>query len=191
MIKRVQLGTSLIEVLVSLLVLSLGVIGAASMQLSALRTTQQSGYQTLAIELAAELANSIRVHSSGKGNGNNPFLNVDYSALRDGEPSRPNKLCYGVKSNCNSTELAAFHIYELEKRLNSAFPTAHLRVCRDASPWDVQASAYKWECTESDAAALPLVIKLGWAPRNPEDHDTASRSATRPYVVLTVMPAAV
>src|SRR5690606_15894095 len=53
-------GFSLIEVLVAVFVLAVGVIGAAGMQLAALRTTQQSSFQTRALHLAAEMADYMR-----------------------------------------------------------------------------------------------------------------------------------
>lgn len=182
----------MVETLISLFILSLGVIGAAAMQLAALRTTQQSGFQTAAVELAAELADSMRTHPAAKlGGSANPFLKIDYSAQRDGEPAMPDKLCYGTRSVCNHDELALFDIYELEKRLKLALPEGRLRVCKDAFPWDDGTSAYKWECTEPSSGAAAIVIKLGWMSRNAEDRaEHTSGNDFRPSVVLTVMPSA-
>ena len=54
-------GFSLIEVLISVFVLAVGVIGAAGMQLTALRTTQQSVFQTKALHLATEMLSLIHI----------------------------------------------------------------------------------------------------------------------------------
>lgn len=167
----------------------IGVIGAASMQLTALRTTQQSGYQTVAVELASELANSIRMRPvATQAATENLYLKIDYSS-RDGEPIKPAKLCYGVTADCTHEELTRFDIYEIEKRLKIVLPQGRIRVCKDAFPWDPSAHAYKWECSEAGAAATPIVIKLGWKPRNPEDGDIGPNSVPRPNVVLMVMSA--
>jgi prepilin-type N-terminal cleavage/methylation domain-containing protein len=60
MISTQAKGFSLVEVLIAVFVLALGVIGAAGLQLAAVRTSQQSGYQTIAVELANELADKMR-----------------------------------------------------------------------------------------------------------------------------------
>ena len=48
-------GFALGEVLIAILVLGLGVIRAAALQLTAMRTTQQSAFQTAALQLAVEM----------------------------------------------------------------------------------------------------------------------------------------
>src|SRR5690606_29049477 len=75
-------GFSLIEVLVAVFVLAVGVIGAAGMQLAALRTSQQSSFQTRALHLAAEMADVMRanVGQMKRADAANPYLHVDYRA---------------------------------------------------------------------------------------------------------------
>ncbi|NQZ31613.1 MAG: type IV pilus modification protein PilV [Oceanospirillaceae bacterium] len=61
---KMQRGTSLIEVLVTVLVISVGLLGMASLQLSAI-ALNQSAYQRLqAVNLAYEIADSIFVNST-------------------------------------------------------------------------------------------------------------------------------
>src|SRR5690242_4814137 len=104
--KLMQTGFALTEVLVAVLVLALGVIGAAGMQLSALRAHQQSGMQTAAIELATEMADKMRASKTllAHSDDGNPYLKVDYQAGL-GAPIVPSKFCYGA-SDCSSDDLA-------------------------------------------------------------------------------------
>ena len=53
----------MIEVMIAILVLALGVVGAASMQLIALQVARQSSFQTTALYLALQMADSIRIHT--------------------------------------------------------------------------------------------------------------------------------
>jgi type IV pilus assembly protein PilV len=186
MIKLEQMGFSLIEVLVSVFVLALGVIGVASMQLTALRTSQQSALQTIALELAAEMADKMRANDiqMRHADGQNPFLNVDYRSA-SGAPAFPDPMCYG-HANCGGAELAAFDIYEWEKRLKSALPSSRAVICRDSKPWDSGIKSLKWEC---DNVTGSIVIKIGWQAKNPDGSFTVEEDRPFPPILaLIVMP---
>lgn len=62
-IKRQQ-GIGLLEVLVALLVLSIGVLGAVMLQLSALRYTASAAYTTQASFLAYDMLDRMRANST-------------------------------------------------------------------------------------------------------------------------------
>lgn len=180
-------GFSMIEVLISILVLALGVIGAAGMQLSALRTTHQSSLQTTALQLAADMADRMRANDSQmrQPDKDNPFLAVNYRSATDDAPEEPSKLCYA--DACDSDELASFDIYEWEKRIKAELPSGRVRICRDASPWDETKKALSWSC--SGDASASLVIKLGWQGKNPDG--SLIKDADKdfpPAVALTVEP---
>jgi type IV pilus assembly protein PilV len=185
-----QAGFSMAEVLISIVVLSIGGIGAASMQLIALRTTQQSGFQTTAVQMASELADKMRLYSGTMmSDEENPFLKIDYASYGNEEPAPPNKLCYGKKADCNGSDLARFDIYELEKRLKTMLPGGRIRVCKDSFPWNADTRAYKWACTDSASPTSALVIKLGWRKKNSEENSAADVHGDfqlNPSVVLTV-----
>jgi len=157
----------MIEVLVSILVLSIGVVGAAGMQLAAFRTTQQSGYQTMALQLAADIADAVRTNAMHVARGRDVlhFVDIDYRSSIDTDPPRP-KLCYATP--CGPAEFADFQLYEWKLRMKSAFPGARLRICRDSMPWDGVRRSFRWECNGGDSFAAPIVIKLGWPAKNPD-----------------------
>lgn len=161
-------GFSLVEVLVSILVLAIGVIGTAGMQLAAARTTQQSALQTVALELASEMSDKIRANDRlSNSSVVGTYLSVDYDSGRQGNPAPPSKLCFGM--DCDSHEIAAFDIYEWEKRIGSELPGGRVRICRDAHPWSEARRSLKWDCAaeESDGSA-PIVVKVGWQSKNPD-----------------------
>lgn len=182
-------GYSLIEVLVAVLVLALGVIGTAGMQLTALRTTQQSSFQTAAVQLAVEIADRMRANESQMklGSGMNPYLDVDYWATTHGAPPPSGKHCYN--DHCSGAELALFDIYEWQKRVYADLPGGRVVICRDAEPWDAAMGAFTWACKSAPVDGGSIVIKVGWQEKAADG--TLVRTAGKefaPSVALTVQP---
>jgi type IV pilus assembly protein PilV len=179
-------GFSLMEVLVAVFVLALGVIGVAGMQLAAVRTTQQSRFQSNAIQIASEMADKMRANAGQMklADGDNPFLSVSYASTGDTAPGAPDKQCYAAK--CSASELASFDIYDLQKRVKALLPSGRVAVCRDSAPWDADAGAFKWNCDANDKG--PVVIKLGWQEKTPDGALVNPDQQMRPGVVLTVLP---
>ena len=105
-------GFTLFEVLISVLVLAIGLISAAALQLSAIRTTQQSSIQTAAMALAADMSDRMRNNDvvMGLPDGSNPYLRVDFTA--DQSLNAPAVFCNASQANCSAAELAEFEIYE-------------------------------------------------------------------------------
>ncbi len=177
----------MIEVLISAFVLALGVIGAAGMQLAALRTSQQSAFQTTALELAVEIADKMRANDSQMRRPDNPFLKVNFNSAGGTGSSTSGSLCYSKGANCGAEALAQFDIHEWENRVRASLPGARAVICRDASPWNNGVGALAWACTESPGASL--VVKLGWQPKNPDDSlVTDDAKQFPPSVALIVEP---
>jgi type IV pilus assembly protein PilV len=169
--KSDQIGFTLIEVLISVFVLALGVIGVAGMQLIALRTSQQSAIQSVAAQLATEMADRMRANPEQMklGDSDNPYLkpeNVIYNSAVDTGPAAPVKMCYTAAKNCSSAELAEFDIYEWKNRIKAALPGGRVAICRDAAPWDSVTGALGWACNGGSGTAM--VIKIGWQGKNPD-----------------------
>lgn len=174
-------GFSLIEVLVSLLVLAIGVIGAAGMQLAAARTAQQSAFQTFALQLASEMADAMR---AGGGQLESMWP-MDYSSANDGEPVTPARFCY--VDSCNAQEFVKFQLYEWKKRVKTGLPAGRVLVCHDATPWDSARRSLSWSCEGGAGEDAPLVVKLGWQAKNPDGSLVKDAgSSFPPNVVLTV-----
>lgn len=64
---RRQLGVSLVEVLVAVLVLAIGVLGAAQLQLSALRYNAGAAHATQASFIAYDMLDRLRANASNLG----------------------------------------------------------------------------------------------------------------------------
>lgn len=184
-----EYGFSLIEVLISVFVLVVGVIGALGMHMHALRTAQQSSYQTRALHLAADMADAMRanVEQMRLDDHLNPYLQVDYQSSTSSR-SVNTFACYGASGRCDSQELAKFEIAQLQQHIDADFPSGRVRICRDASPWNEVIQRYEWDCASASNASMlaPLVIKIGWHEKI-FNHKTAQDDvAVAPMLLLAV-----
>ena len=191
-------GFTLIEVLISILVLAIGMFGAAALQLSAMRTTQQSAMHTAALALASEIADRMRMNTKAMkaADADNLFLKIDFSAITSTiDPAtgvaapttvdEPAKYC-NLDVVCDADELARFDIYEWKKRLQALLPTGRAVVCRDTNAWDGLASRYKWACSGSTA---PITVKIGWQGKNADGSvEKLANGSFAPQVALIVAP---
>lgn len=93
-----QRGQTLIEVLVTVIVMSLGMLGMAGLQVSALQGNHQAHLDTVAANQIQDMAARIRANPAG--------VNTDsYDALGTSIPT-PGKNCYSA--SCTPGELAVF-----------------------------------------------------------------------------------
>jgi len=73
---RAQAGMTLIEVLVTLVLISVGLLGVAALQLTSLKSTQESYVRSQAAMLAADMLDRMRSNQNG-------FLAGDYDMASD------------------------------------------------------------------------------------------------------------
>lgn len=93
-----QRGQTLIEVLVTVVVMSLGMLGMAGLQVQALQGNQQAHLDTVAANQVQDMAARIRANPAG-------VTTNSYDALGASIPT-PGKNCYS--QSCTPGELAVF-----------------------------------------------------------------------------------
>ncbi len=176
--RRPIAGFTMLEVLVAVLLLAVGLVGALAMQAHAMRSRQEAALQSEALQAAAALADRIRANAAQSS----AYLGFELDAAGGslGEaPDAPDANCAGAP--CDPVALAQHELLEFRRQLVSALPSAHALVCRDALAGQLQ-----WTCT--GGAEAPIVIKIGWRSRGGGGASTASA----PGVALpVVLPAAV
>lgn len=138
--KKAIRGFTLIEVLVAVLILATGATGVAAMQLHALRAARESGLQSDALQLAADLSELVRIYGDAEL--------FDYDAAGDTAPSALSA-CTG-----RACEFAAW-----KQRMRNVLPRPRAVLCRDSAP--ASGDALRWTC--DGATPAPLVIKIGWS----------------------------
>jgi type IV pilus assembly protein PilV len=112
--KQRQAGFSMIEALVAVLVLSFGLLALAGFQLRVLVDSASASSQSIAVQLAGDIADRIR---SNLAAGANPYV-ADWSAAGATEA----KSCTGAGVSCNATELAANDLWKWKRAVADALP---------------------------------------------------------------------
>lgn len=89
-------GFTLLEVLVAVLLLSIGLLGLASLQAWGLRATGNATYRSQATMLANEMIERVRANQTGAGQYN--FTSGSCNAVQR---------CFGPSVECSSEQMAA------------------------------------------------------------------------------------
>ena len=174
-------GFSLIEVLISVLVLTVGLIGAAMMQLHAFRTTEQSNFHDTAVTLAMQIADEIRANYIEMNKGSpNPVFSIIYAAP-DYIPPTPTN-CY--TGSCQPDQMAQQNLLEWQRRVQAVLPGGRLEICRDSAPVNANGD-FVWCGSSAAPASGPIAIKVGWSGKDP---GTVSSSPTPPPATAIAPP---
>jgi type IV pilus assembly protein PilV len=108
-------GFTLIEVLVSLVILSIGLLGIAKLMLFSSRSNDSAYLRSQATELAYEILDNMRANRLEAINGT--YITAKGATATTAAP--PAAICTGAVV-CNTTQLAAYDVYEWLLRLNTA-----------------------------------------------------------------------
>lgn len=174
-------GFSLVEILVSVVVLSMGLLGAIGMLLASVRSGNDAATFTAALNLARELSEKARMNHrvAAKHDASNAYLVEDWragtasDAPAAGAPCAVAGAVAGSVSGmgCTPADLAAWDMREWKRRIAKALPDARLSVCFDETPWHAAAAEYTWACSKTGSI---MVVKLGWTPRSGASEPGAS-----------------
>jgi len=167
--RRPVAGYSMVEVLVVVLLLAVGLVGALAMQARAMRTRQESAMLTEALQAAATLADHIRANSAQSS----AYLGFAFDASAQAVPNAAAD-CAGAP--CDAGALAQRDLGEFRQHLQAALPAARAVTCRDSAA--EAGGRLQWPC--SGEAGAPIVIKIGWRSRTPGE------AAVEPIVALPV-----
>ena len=177
-------GFTLLEVLISLLVLALGVLGVLALLFSSMRVARQVDAESVALHLAIDIADQLR------GRANTTVLaQFDYDAASSAPvPAGSSTRCYGPSGTCNGNQLATFMSDEWRAWITERLPTGRVRICRDSTPWQAGTKTWRWECDAGTTVSAPLWIKLGWqAPATlAGDNGISNGMSNGPQLVLHV-----
>jgi type IV pilus assembly protein PilV len=152
-------GFSLIEVMISILVLSFGMLGVASLLATSLSGSHTSSLRTQAIVLADDLADRMRANRAtavaaapnnygGIAAADNSCRAVHYAHL------------HAAPVACTPAQLAADDLFDWQAQLTAALPQGTGVVCIDSTPDDGTAGA-----TACDGVGNAYAIKEFWAEK--------------------------
>jgi type IV pilus assembly protein PilV len=183
-------GFSLLEVLISILILSFGLLGMLGMQAAALQANREARMQSTASGLAQELAEMMR---GNKGvsllTTGNPYTGDFSTPLMPATASYCLNVATSTTLCANATAIANAQMTEWLSRVDAELPGAHVKVCVDSAPFD-SAGLPQWNCTATGTDAT-TVIKIGWtrgATDRSKNGTAALDRASVPAIVLPITP---
>lgn len=144
--RRQQGGFTLIEVLVAVVVLSIGLLGLAGLQTNSVRMATSAYQRSQATWLAHDMMDRMRANPAGVAAGG-------YTAT----PSSSGA-CHTASSGCSPTALAADDLARWQAQVATSLPGGETTVCIDATPDDGN-DAGSPEC---DGSGAIYAIKLWW-----------------------------
>lgn len=187
LIKSPAAGFSLLEVLVAIVILSIGLLGAVGMLMASLRTTNESAAFTSAVNFVRELSEKTRMNKTvaAKNNSANSYA-IDNWKSGDPYPGAGTSgvTCMAAAAPCDPAALAAWDMNDWARRVDKTLPDARIAICFDETPFSASTGKYSWACSKT---GRNLVVKLGWTPRvaSPDEKDVAQRP---PRLVMQLIP---
>jgi len=128
-------GFTLIEVLVTLLVLSIGMLGVASLQMYGTRSGHDAYLRSQAVMLAYDIADRMRANPDGVDAG-------DY----DGVSSAPSPYTDCLANSCSVSQLADYDVAQWYATLAEVWPSATANITVSGSGIDaVRVITISWE----------------------------------------------
>ena len=109
-----QSGFTLLEVMIALVIFSIGLLGLAGLQAGGLRSNTQAQFRTIATIQAYDMAERIRANPRGVEDG-------DYNAFDDATPTAED--C--ISAACTAAEMATYDYYEWVTNTQNVLPSGH------------------------------------------------------------------
>jgi type IV pilus assembly protein PilV len=122
-------GSTLIEVLISMLILSIGLLGVAKLQAASMRFSVGSNARAAVAVNLSDFAD--RIHANPEGDDHAYLLNDNYATQRASMVANtvvPAKDCGAANTTCTTDELAAYDITQLRLALNANMPGSALYI---------------------------------------------------------------
>jgi type IV pilus assembly protein PilV len=151
-------GFTLMEVLVTVVILSIGLLGVAGLQFGSLRGNQSAFNRSIAVALAADGADRLRANTPGVKDPVTGALRDSYKLTTS---AGSDVTC--MSSGCSYDDVAKHDAYEWISSVVAQLPGGEGTICRDSTPYDGTGSA-KPECEDSaDANGLNIyAVKVWW-----------------------------
>ena len=139
-------GFTLIEVLVSMIILAVGLLGIAGLQAMGLRNNHSALLRSQATLCAYDMSDRMRTNSQG-------FLSDNYD-----EPAATAVSNCETTTGCSPAQMATHDMSEWTNVLSNTLPAGAGVVCLDSTPDDGASSA----APACDGSGSTYAIKIWW-----------------------------
>jgi type IV pilus assembly protein PilV len=154
---RAQAGFTLLEVLITIVIVAVGLLGTAALQAYAIKVSQGGQFRTQAVLLATDLLERLEANNAAAATG---------SYVADLPRTTAASDCSAA--SCTASEMAAYDLSRFQERMQAALPDSSASITRDgAGPWVYQ-------------------IKITWKERSFKQKSTTSSTGNTETFSYTV-----
>lgn len=146
--KRDDAGFAMLEVLLTIVIVSFGLLGLAGLQLTSIRNNHSAYLRSLATQQANDMADRMRANQLGVKAGNYNFIS--------GIPDLDNCITAGALG-CSAAQLATQDARQWNQANQDLLPSGQGIVCLDDSP-ETDSTPAAPACSGTG----PFVIKIWW-----------------------------
>ena len=180
---RAQSGFSLIEVLISIIILSIGMLGAVGMQAAAMQSNKETRNQSVAASFARELADKMRGNhrvAIKSAAADNPYLIAETLTLTGTATFvAPTENCFTTACS-SAVAVASWDMADWKNRVQNALPNPKIRVCFDKTPFMADGTA-QWACTNDGDI---IVLKMAWTSTSTNGKSQLTSGDLRPLIIV-------
>jgi type IV pilus assembly protein PilV len=187
--RKSQHGITLIEVLVSMAVLSIGLLGAAGLMITSMRNVSEQGNNAMAMNFAREIAERMMSNSPQS------LLQVNNPYVFDSRTGTWPTISVNCNTNtCTEAQRAQWDVAEIVDRIRNlsstgtaagsgraALPNVAVRICFDSVTAGGGTDPNSWDCNPNQNRVL--VVKIGWDARETTGEFITDTRARAVYVV--------
>lgn len=181
-------GFTLLEVLIAIVIVSIGMLGVAAMQVNTLKNADSSKYRSLALTLSADMADRMRSNLSGSLG--NLAVGVGYNRPRttrgDAGYTTYNANC---RSNgCQPDEMALDDLATWNRRIGTSLPGGVGVVCIDSGTLGAPTFNGSTIDPRCDNLGSMFAIKILWLDNRGETAGAADSTTAYGSFVTRVAP---
>lgn len=143
-----QHGFSMIEILVTIVVLTFGLLGVAGLLVKGMTVNHGSYLRSLAIQQAYDMADRIRANRTGATAGN--YDSVTFTA---------NQTCTVCTATCTAQTLATFDACHWNRQNESLLPLGQGTVARSGSSTEYLITV-SWDDNKSGSANKSIAMRV-------------------------------
>lgn len=144
---KAQLGVGLIEILISLLMIAIGVLGLTTLQVNGLKNNRSSYYRTQATVLAYDIIDRMRANTTQASNG----------AYIIATGAASGSIC---TASCTPAQIATTDILEWKANMGSDLPSGDGAIATTPGTTNGYTISIQWTNHNSSATTLDVGVQL-------------------------------
>lgn len=147
-----QSGISLLEVLIALLVLAVGVLGFAGLQMTSLNQSTAANHRVTAVLIAQDAVERMELNPSMR----DTYLNASWNAAAFG--GSPNSAC--ITNNCTAGGIADWDLAQLTWQAANLLPAGQIAATDCAFNSRLTCVVVSWDEQNPDACTSAVGINM-------------------------------